>query len=169
MDVDTLAAFYAREIGALRREIAAYPDDPSLWAGRDGIQNTGGVLAQHLVGNLRHFIGGRLGGSGYVRDRDAEFQATGMSKDKLLGLVDAASDEVSQAFAAMDAEELAADFPDVVAGHHVGNAELLLHLLSHLGYHLGQMDYHRRLVTGANTTVEAISVKEIPGLRPAKG
>ena len=167
MEVQTIAALYAREIRALRREIDAYPDDESLWACPDGVKNAGGTLAQHLVGNLRHFIGGRLGGSSYVRDRDAEFRPSGMGKADLLALVDAATDEVAAGFRSMDAAALDADFPDVVMGHHVGNREILLHLLSHLGYHLGQIDYHRRLVSGSDATVEAIAVKEIPGLRPA--
>ena len=166
MDVEAIAALYARELRALGREIEAYPDDESLWARPEGIKNPGGVLAQHLVGGLRHFIAGRLGGSGYVRDRDAEFRESGAGKDDLLALVDAASHEVGRAFGGMDSGALERDFPDPVAGHHVGTLELLLHLLSHLGYHLGQIDYHRRIVTGSDQTVEAISVKEIPGLRP---
>ena len=162
----TLAALYAREIRALRREIDAYPDDTSLWKKHDGITNTGGTLAHHLAGNLRHFLGARLGGTSYVRDRPAEFARTDLTKAELLAQIDAAEKEVAQAFSGMGKGALDKDFPDVVAGHRVGNREILLHLLSHLGYHLGQIDYHRRMVTGSGTTVDAIAVKEIPGLRP---
>ena len=80
--------------------------------------------------------------------------------------MDTALDEVRDAFQGLDDEALQRDFPDPVVGHHAGTNELLLHLLSHLSYHLGQIDYHRRMVTGANVTVEALPLKEVPGLRP---
>ena len=163
----SLAALYAREIRALRREVEAYPDDASLWKKPQGISNTGGALAHHLIGNLRHFLGARLGGTSYVRDRPAEFARTDLSKADLLGQIDTAEKEVAQMFSGMKKGTLESDFPDVVAGHHVGNQEVLLHLLSHLGYHLGQIDYHRRIVTGDGKTVDAIAVAEIPGLRKA--
>ena len=84
MHAESLASLYQREIRALGRQVAAYPDDQSLWARPEGITNTGGALTQHLAGGLRHYLGSRLGGSGYVRDRDAEFVSSGASKEELL-------------------------------------------------------------------------------------
>jgi uncharacterized damage-inducible protein DinB len=166
MDIETIAAMLARELRALRREVAAYPDDASLWQRPEGIANPGGALAHHLAGNLRHYIGARLGGSGYVRDRAAEFERTDLGREELLGLVDAAAEEVARAFEAVAPDDLGRDFPDPIAGGRLGTGEFLTHLLAHTAYHLGQLDYHRRIVTGSGETVDAVSVKEVPGMRP---
>ena len=82
--IEPVRSVILRELRALDREIAAYPDDESLWKAPDGISNSAGNLALHMAGNLRHFIGSVLGGSGYVRDRDAQFKSTGLSRDELL-------------------------------------------------------------------------------------
>lgn len=166
MDPDIVAALLARELRALRREVAAYPDDASLWLVPDGVANAGGTLAHHIIGNLRHFIGARLGGSGYERDRAAEFERRDLGRDELIALVDAAAEEVARAFDALAPDALDRDFPDPIAGRTVGTAEFLTHLLAHTAYHLGQLDYHRRLVTKSEVTVNAMSAKEIPGMRP---
>jgi uncharacterized damage-inducible protein DinB len=163
---EILAGLITRELRALRREIEAYPDDASLWARPPGIANSGGALAHHLTGNLRHFIGARLGAGSYVRDRAAEFEQAELGREALVQRVDAALDEVERTLAALDPALLGTEFPDSVAGNSVGTAALLTHLLSHLGYHLGQIDYHRRIVTGSGDTVDALAVAEIPGIQP---
>lgn len=165
MEAVVLAGLITRELRALRRELAAYPDDASLWARPAGIANAGGALAHHLVGNLRHFIGARLGASGYVRDRAAEFSRSDLGRDELIRLVEAAEEEVGRAFAEAEPDALSREFPDPVAGRRVGTAEFLVHLVAHTAYHLGQVDYHRRIVTGAGVTVDAVAAAEIPGAR----
>jgi uncharacterized damage-inducible protein DinB len=165
MDPDIVATLLARELRALRREIAAYPDDASLWLLPEGIANAGGTLAHHITGNLRHFIGARLGGSGYERDRAAEFERRDLGRDELIALVDAAAEEVARAFDALAPDDLDRAFPDPLAAS-VATSAFLLHLLTHTAYHLGQVDYHRRFVTGSGVTVNALSAKEIPAIRP---
>jgi hypothetical protein len=85
---EILAGVIARDLRALRREIESYPDDASLWAKPDGVANSGGSLAHHLAGNLRHFVGTRLGGGDFVRDRAAEFTPGGLRREELVALVD---------------------------------------------------------------------------------
>lgn len=165
MDPDIVAALLARELRALRREIAAYPDDASLWLVPEGVVNAGGTLAHHIAGNLRYFVGARLGGSGYERDRTAEFESRDLGREELIALVDAATEEVARAFDALTPDDLARAFPDQFAGT-VATSAFLLHLLAHTAYHLGQLDYHRRLVTRSGVTVNVMSAKEIPGMRP---
>jgi hypothetical protein len=160
-----LSGLMVRELQTLRRELEAYPDDETLWAQPAGTANPAGALAHHLTGNLRHFIGTRLGGSDYVRDRAAEFERRDLGRSELIGLVDATIAEIEQTLPALQADVLEGDFPDVLANHRVGTAALLLHLLSHFSYHLGQIDYHRRIVTGSGETVNAASIGEVPGAR----
>ena len=156
-----LAALLARDLRAVRREIEAYPDDGAPWRTLPGLPNAAGTLALHVAGNLRHFVGARLGGTGYVRDRDREFAARDVPRAEIVAALDAALDEVARALAALDDATLARSYPDEVGGRVVGTGELLTHLATHLAYHLGQIDYHRRAVTGDARGVDAIATREI--------
>lgn len=152
-----LSLLLTRELDALRREIELYPSDDALWTALPGLPNTGGTLVLHLAGNLRHFIGGVLGGSGYRRDRDAEFNQRGVTRSELLALVAEARSEVVLALDRVSPEQLAARFPQAVGGRAMSTSLFLTHLLAHLAYHLGQIDYHRRASTG-----DAVSVNALP-------
>jgi uncharacterized damage-inducible protein DinB len=166
MLASAVAAALARDLGTLRREIEAYPDDQSPWQSVPGISNTAGTLALHLAGNVQHFIGATLGGSGYRRDRQAEFSRRDVPRAELLR-------EVATAEAALDAlhrlseTQLRGDFPEVVGGSRVAASEFLVHLVAHFTYHLGQIDYHRRVVTGRASPVGAVQPAGLPSARPA--
>jgi hypothetical protein len=142
-----LRRMMARDFGTLAAQLDAYPDDQSLWKVVPGIVNPGGTLALHLVGNLRHFVGAQLGNTGYVRDRDAEFTKRGASRTELRELTIAAEQETDRALAHLDPAVLDNPYPLPVAGVTLSTGQFLLHLAGHFGYHLGQLDYHRRIVT----------------------
>lgn len=150
--VEELRILFGREIDTVLREIAAYPDDASPWREVAGLPNVGGTLVLHLAGNLRHFVGAQLGGSGYVRDRPLEFSARGLSRDALSATMTAARAEVDAAFAGMEQARLEAP-TELPNGPAVSTRIFLLHLLSHLAFHLGQIDYHRRAATGDPASV----------------
>lgn len=164
---DTFGALMLRELGALRRELEAYPDEASIWARPEGVPNAAGTLALHLAGNLRHFIGARLGGSGYLRDRAREFEARDVPLATLLHELGEAEAAVRQVMPTLTHELLAAPFPEVVGGQRMETADFLAHLCSHLGYHLGQVDYHRRVVTGQPASVGALPLAGLHSARPA--
>jgi uncharacterized damage-inducible protein DinB len=147
-----------RDLDAMQQEVSAYPDDASLWHTPTGIVNSGGTLALHLAGNLRHFIGATLGGSGYVRDREHEFAARGLSRAMVNAELADAQRQVTAALIALDPSRLDDQFPLPVMDTHLPTHAFLLHLCTHLTYHLGQVDYHRRLTTASGVTVKTISV-----------
>jgi hypothetical protein len=155
-----LQTLFARELDALVREVSLYPDDESLWKAVPGCPNAGGNLVAHLVGNLRHFIGAHYGKTGYVRNRDLEFSARGQSRDELLKLIGAAKSEVAATLAALDPAALGE--PYVAPGDRKIETGLwLMHLAVHLGYHLGQIDYHRRTVTGNAAGADALPLQAL--------
>ena len=158
---DWIETVMTRELKALRREIEAYPDDDAMWRSVPGIVNPGGNLALHLAGNLQYFVGAVLGGTGYKRYRDAEFGSRDVPRDQLLGEIDAALAAVKVGLARVQDAELAKPFPEAVAGITPTTGAFLAHLAVHLGYHLGQVDYHRRIITGEGTTVGAVPVAEL--------
>jgi hypothetical protein len=151
-----------RELRALRREVEAYDDEAQLWSTPGGVSNSAGNLVLHLCGNLQHFVGAKLGSSGYVRNRDAEFATRGVSRAELLAEIDRATTIVDKTLASFDDARLDEAFPETIAGTTPSTREWLAHLSAHLAYHLGQIDYHRRIVTGDSKTLDVISVKELP-------
>jgi len=160
----TLELLLTRELGAVRRELEAYPDDASVWRSAPGVPNTGGTLALHVAGNIQHFFGGILGGDGYKRDRDAEFARRDVSRMELLAGIDAAIASVKRTLPLLNDATLAAPYPEPIAKRTVCTRDFVVHLVSHLSYHLGQLDYHRRMVTGDPKGVDAVSVRELPEL-----
>ncbi|HEX7337696.1 MAG TPA: DUF664 domain-containing protein [Gemmatimonadales bacterium] len=167
MVLPAIATLLDRDLRTLRREVEAYPDDGSLWRSVPGIANVGGTLVLHLTGNLQHYLGARLGATSYIRDRNAEFARRDVPRVELLREVEAARVAVRTAVSKVSERELSADFPETVGGVRVELGEYLMHLSTHFAYHLGQLDYHRRVVTGSATAVDAVRAAELASARPA--
>jgi hypothetical protein len=147
-----------RELIAFRREIALFPDEASLWRVVPGITNPAGTLALHVAGNLRHFVGAVLGGSGYVRDRDAEFNRRGLTRAAVTVELERAEEEIEPAILALTDAALAAPYPVAVGGVTLPTGRFLVHLAVHTGFHLGQAGYLRRALTGDATSSGAIGL-----------
>jgi hypothetical protein len=161
-----IAATFARDLRALRREVEGYADERDLWKVPKGIANSAGNLSLHVVGNLRQFVGAVLGGDGYVRNRDDEFGSRDVPRKDLLAGVDAAIAAVERGMAKVSDSDLEKPFPMPVGGNTLVTGDLLHHLLAHFGYHLGQIDYHRRIVTGASAPIGAMAIPELATARP---
>ncbi len=157
MLLEDLQAIYLREIETLQRELDLYPDDASVWKELPGLPNSTGNLILHVAGSLQHFFGATLGKTGYVRDRDAEFAKRGVSRSDLNKELEAAKAGVSTGFANLTEARLSQTFPVQFTDTEFSTQLTLLQFQSHLAYHLGQIDYHRRVVTGNSTSANAVS------------
>ncbi|HMQ04114.1 MAG TPA: DinB family protein [Pyrinomonadaceae bacterium] len=146
MLIGILGELYRRDLSKLKDEIGLYADDDDLWRVEGDISNSAGNLSLHISGNLQHFFGAVLGDSGYVRDRDGEFTRKGVSRTELLSEVDAALDDVIETLAGLTDEDLESIYPIEVFGSPMKTGFFLTHLATHLNWHLGQINYHRRLV-----------------------
>jgi len=156
-----LALLLTRELEAFAREVEAFPNDDAVFKTLPGVTNSAGNLAQHVAGNLRHFVGAVLGGSGYVRDRSAEFTARGTSRAELARELRETAALVGEVLPRLSEEQLAARYPEAVGGIEVPCDRFLLHLLSHLAHHLGQAGYLRRVLTADERSVGPISLKAL--------
>ncbi len=161
METRWIERILVRDLEAMKREIAAFPTDPMIWATPPGITNSAGTLALHLAGNLRHFVGGVLGGSGYVRNRAHEFAARDLPREVLLGELEAARVAVTTALGSGRPIDVAADFGEPVGGFRVTTGDFLIHLATHLGFHLGQVGYLRRIVSETATSVGGVGIPEL--------
>jgi uncharacterized damage-inducible protein DinB len=146
MITPVLIVLFEQNLSKLHEEISQYPDDSSLWVVKDGIKNSGGNLCLHLTGSLQHFIGNVIGESGYIRNRDAEFTLKNISKHKLLNEIENTKVAVKDALEQTSKNELAKNYPLPLNGETVTTEFFLLHMLAHLNYHIGQINYHRRLL-----------------------
>jgi uncharacterized damage-inducible protein DinB len=156
-----IATVMTRELKALRREVESYPSDAKLWESAPGITNPGGTLVLHLAGNIQYFVGAVLGGSGYKRYRDAEFGSRDIPRADLLREIDAALAAVQTGLARVNDDDLKKPFPEAIAGVTPTTGAWLAHLAVHLGYHLGQVDYHRRMISREGKTVGALPVGDL--------
>ena len=143
---NVLIEIFERDLSKLKAEVEAYANEGDLWRVEGEIANSAGNLCLHLAGNLRHFFGSVLGGTDYVRDRDAEFSSKFVPRAKLLAEVDAAASDVKAVLGKITDEDLQKNYPIEVFGHPMTTEFFVVHLATHLNYHLGQVNYHRRII-----------------------
>lgn len=146
MIIDTLIRLYKRDLTALKNEINHYSSEDRLWIVEGGVSNSAGNLCLHIVGNLNHFIGSQLGNSGYLRNRELEFSLTNIPKKQLTTQVDDTISMIESSLVKLTEEDLNKEYPIEVFGGPMSTEYFLLHLAMHLAYHLGQVNYHRRLL-----------------------
>lgn len=144
--IESLKSLYTRDLNKLRTEILSYNNEKAIWSVDKNISNSAGNLCLHLVGNLNHFIGAILGNSGYVRNRDLEFSLKNIPRPELIEKIDRTLDIVTKTLDKLDEDDLKKEYPLVVFESKMSTEYFLIHLLSHLDYHLGQINYHRRLL-----------------------
>ena len=143
----TLAQLFERDLKRLKKEIEQYTDESAMWSIVDGISNSGGNLCLHLIGNLNAFIGVPLANSDYQRDRPFEFAGKDVPKEKLLADIDATIEMINQSVGVLTDSQLSEDYPNQIWGKPTKTDFTLLQLYGHFNYHLGQINYHRRIVT----------------------
>lgn len=146
MVTDSLKKLFDRDLDKLKDELSKYKQEKSLWAVKKNISNSAGNLTLHIIGNLNHFIGGVLGNNGYVRDRDAEFTKKDVPVNDLLQSIDEVKTTIYNTLEGISEEQLQDNFPINVFGYEMTTLFFLIHLHSHLTYHVGQINYHRRLI-----------------------
>lgn len=144
--VQSYIVLFERDIQALIKEISAYDSDEELWKIGGDLNNSGGNLALHLIGNLRHFIGHVLGETSYKRERHAEFNSINVPREEIIHGLDLALNDVIVTLESLKESTLESIYPVNVLGFEMTTAYFIGHLYGHLNYHLGQVNYHRRLM-----------------------
>lgn len=146
MLVQTLQALFKRDLEKLAGEVSAYKDERRLWITDKNIANSAGNLCLHLVGNLNTYIGAVIGKTGYVRNRELEFSQKGVPAGELISKIEEVAVIVDRSLSSINETDLDKEYPMKVFGYDMTTGYFLVHLAVHLGYHLGQINYHRRLL-----------------------
>lgn len=144
--IESIAKLIDRDLKKLADEISHYPNEESIWIVKSGIKNPAGNLCLHLCGNLQHYFGTVLGKTGYVRNRDNEFAANNIPKAELLKEIEQTRNAVHETLENLKPSLLLKEYPEKVFEHPMTSMHFFTHLSAHLGYHLGQVNYHRRLL-----------------------
>ncbi len=140
------STLFERDINKLIEEINLYKDENDLWKIKNGILNSAGNLALHLIGNLNHFIGATLGNTGFVRERDKEFSEKNIPAATLIEELNKTSSVIKTTLSDLTDEDLKKDFPLPINNKISSTAFTLIFLIAHFNYHLGQINYHRRMI-----------------------
>jgi len=141
----SLSAVFEKDLNRLKSEIEAYTDEEKLWIKAEGINNSAGNLCLHILGNLNNYVGAILGKTCYVRNRSAEFSEK-TTKEHLLKCLDETTEMVKETISNVDADVFDQIYSENVFGYEVKIDYFLIHLVGHLNYHLGQINYHRRIL-----------------------
>ena len=146
MVIETLQKIFKRDLEKLKQEIASYRDESNLWKIHKSIANSSGNLCLHLVGNLNAYIGAEIGKTGYVRNRDLEFSQKNIPQTQLVKMIEDTILVVEDGLSKLNENDLEREYPLLVFKEKTSTGYFLIHLTVHLGYHLGQVNYHRRLL-----------------------
>ncbi len=146
MLTETLKLLFERDLKKLRVEIEAYKTEKNIWQVEKNIKNSAGNLCLHIIGNLNWYIGAQLGATGYIRHRELEFSSTNIPKDDLLLEIDKTRSVLDNTLDKITSNQLELEYPILVFDKKTTTYYFLIHLTTHLAYHLGQINYHRRLI-----------------------
>ncbi|WP_426670458.1 DinB superfamily protein [Mucilaginibacter sp. McL0603] len=148
--INSITKLYERDLLKLKQEIELYGNEADLWKIQGGIANSAGNLALHLIGSLNHFLGNHLGGIDYVRNRPLEFSDKNVPKIEIVAKIEATRQMLNEVLPKISGEVLAQKQTD---GEN-SNEYFVIQLYGHFNYHLGQINYHRRLLTNRNNGTE---------------
>lgn len=149
MLIETLKRLFQRDLNKLKQEIELYQDEKRIWAIDKSIANSAGNLCLHLTGNLNTYIGAEFGKTGYIRNRDLEFSQKDVPRTELIKKIEETIIVVGNSLDHIKNEQLSAEYPTLVFAEKTSTEYFLVHLATHLSYHLGQVNYHRRLLDNA--------------------
>jgi len=146
MLVQELRKVFIKDLEKLKEEIGLYRNEQNLWKIEKQIANSAGNLCLHLVGNLNTYFGAVIGKTGYVRNREQEFSLKNIPQKELVNMVENTIAMLDKVLKTITDDQLKEEYPLLVLKEKTTSGYFLFHLSSHLGYHLGQINYHRRLI-----------------------
>lgn len=117
-----------------------------VWLKHAENENSIGNLILHLSGNVRQWIGYGVAGQPHIRDRDAEFAASGgLDKEALLIRLDQAVDAARATIETLPVDRLSERA--TIQNYDVTLMEAIYHVVEHFAQHTGQIIFATKLLT----------------------
>jgi hypothetical protein len=136
---EELTRYFRHLAGRVERAVRSLPRE-KLWVKPYAYGNSVGHLVTHLTGNLNHYVGAKIAGTGYVRDRPREFtDPAHYPAEDVLARFQEAVDLVIRTIRSLDDAGLCAPISDEPPVRT--RFGLLLVCAAHLNNHIGQMSY----------------------------
>ena len=155
MLLKTLQYLFKRDLEKLKTEIISYQQEENIWIVDKNISNCAGNLCLHLVGNLNTYLGTHLGNTGYVRQRDLEFSLKNVPRATLINQIEDTITVIENTLSQLTEADLEKEYPIIVFKNKMETGLFLMHLATHLTYHLGQINYHRRLLDNTDKVIHS--------------
>ncbi|PKB18911.1 DinB family protein [Flavobacterium sp. 5] len=146
MSLEVLKVLFNRDLNKLKLEIESYHNESTIWCIEKSIVNSAGNLCLHLIGNLNTYIGAQIGNTNYIRNRQLEFSNKFVPRALLIADIEATILMINSTLDQLIDEDLKQEHSYLVFESKTSLEYLLMHLTTHLTYHLGQINYHRRLL-----------------------
>ena len=143
---NVLADFYERDIRKLIEELNLFNNEEDLWRTKGSVKNSCGNLVLHIIGGLNYLIGATLAHTGYVRNRDQEFIRKGVARKELIAQLEELIPMINETLNSLTAEDMEGEFPIFFDKPKTSVSYVLVQLSLHLNYHLGQVNYLRRIL-----------------------
>ncbi len=140
-----------RELHAeIEKALEPLPPDAMDWSPGSEM-NSVSVLIYHLTGAERFWVGDVVMRDSSNRDRQAEFQVTGLDKNVLLQRLHETEAYMTSAFDTLQLPDLETIRTHPNRGYDVTVASALLHALEHAATHLGHIQLTTQLWQQRNT------------------
>jgi hypothetical protein len=146
MSGSLLAKFYERDLNKLIEEINLFKSEENLWKTAGSVKNSSGNLVLHIIGGSNYLIGAKLSQTGYVRNRDLEFTRKDVARDILVSQLQELIAVVTTTLSNLTPGQMETDYPIPFDDATRSKSYVLVQLLAHLNYHLGQVNYLRRVL-----------------------
>ena len=141
-----LANLYERDISKLIEEINLFKNEEDLWRTTGSVKNSCGNLVLHIIGGMNYLIGTTLAHTEYVRNRDQEFIQKNVEKKELIAKLEELITIINQTLNRLTPEQMENEYPIFFDKPKTSVSYVLVQLLAHLNYHLGQVNYLRRIL-----------------------
>lgn len=141
-----LANFYEKDVRKLIEELNSFKNEEDLWETKGSVKNSCGNLVLHIIGGLNHFIGATFANTGYVRNRNEEFTRRNVERKELVIQLEQLIVMINKTLTHLTPEQMEAAFPVFFDKPGTSTGYVLMQLLAHLNYHLGQINYLRRIL-----------------------
>ncbi|HKV23500.1 MAG TPA: DUF1572 family protein [Candidatus Acidoferrum sp.] len=134
-----LAAYY-EYIGAHVHKWVDSLTQEQFWRNPYGYGNSAGHLILHLTGNLNYYIGARVAGTDYVRNRDREFtESQKLDKSKVMQAFDETIAMVARAARAQSPQDWLKPYSADIEPEATERFMIFLRCAGHAYHHVGQL------------------------------
>jgi uncharacterized damage-inducible protein DinB len=138
---ETFASFYEEVCEKIHKLVEPLSTE-QLWSKPYPYGNSVGHLLLHLTGNLSHYIGARIAGTGYVRNRPLEFADTSRRpKEDVLAAFDRAIDLVTATIRQQAPQDWLAPYADPTTPRDRNRFSVFQRMAAHADHHTGQIIY----------------------------